>query len=171
MVRLVKTALEIEFDVFDNQEEILREFDIFSQIDDDPISSWLKLAKAKGEVNSENEILLKLIVELHKKIDLLSSYIKNEQNPLVSLGKKAYIDAIGFENFHLKDEILEKKIKYYGRISLPVFPKREIPVFFEKENDLAKIEKLHQKDRSDWNSYFMARERIMIRQLKEKNDS
>ncbi|CAI6152915.1 MAG: hypothetical protein SPLUMA2_SPLUMAMAG2_00315 [uncultured Sulfurimonas sp.] len=48
-----------------------REYQQLSESDEDPISQWLKLAKAKGDTRETDPILLELVVELHRKIDSL----------------------------------------------------------------------------------------------------
>lgn len=171
MARLIEAPLEITYSVYDDDEEILREFNMLSESDDDPVGQWLKLAKARGETSESDQVMLTLLVELHRKIDDLSAYVKKEHTEYIDLDKKARIDGIGFDNFHLKDEIFKPNTKYYGRILMPIFPKREVPLFFECEDGgLAKIKRLHERDRKDWNSYVTARERVMIRQMRAKKD-
>ena len=71
----------------------------------------------------------------------------------------------------MESEVFNEGKSYYGRIVMPVFPKREIPVFFTAtSSNLAKITKLHERDMNDWNAYVTARERVMIREMKAKKD-
>ena len=52
-------------------------------------------------------------------------------------------------------------------VPIPTFPKREIAFYFEAvEPTLAKIEKIHVRDKEAWGYFMVACERIMIRQLK-----
>lgn len=172
MPRLINAPLEICFDVFNNDEMILREFEMLSESDDDPVGQWLKLAKARGETSDSDQVLLTLIVELHRKVDMLSDYIKNEQTKYISLTCKEQINSIGYENFLLNQNALQIGCEYYGRILMPVFPKRQVPIFFKAQSEnLAKITKLHQRDLKDWNAYVAARERVMIRQMRGQNES
>ena len=62
-----------------------REFQQLSESDEDPISQWLKLAKAKGDTRDTDPVLLQLIVELHRKIDALEMFLKDEVPNRVSL--------------------------------------------------------------------------------------
>ncbi len=85
----------------------------------------------------------------------------------ISLINEAMIESIGFEHFKLKEAVLEVGKRYYGRIDMPIHPKREIAVFFEAiDPSLAKIVQMHDRDEKEWASYLTARERVMIRQLK-----
>jgi hypothetical protein len=79
------------------------------------------------------------------------------------------ISDIGFEHIKLEKELLDEGMEYYMRVSMPVFPKREIPIFVKAlDSRVAKILKIHDKDEKDWSAYMMARERVMIREAKGK---
>ncbi len=169
MPRLIDAPLDISFERFCDNENMLREFNSLAQSDEDPVGQWLKLARARGETSESDQVLLTLLVELHRKVDALSSYVKNEQTEYVKLSCDKQIDKIGFEYFLIKDADLKNGEEYYGRIAMPIFPKREVPLFFTcEEKNLAKITKMHERDVKDWNSYVTARERVMIRQIKAK---
>lgn len=168
--RLVKAPISILFSEAEQDLELYeREYQQLSESDDDPISQWLKLAKARGETAESDPVLLNLVVELHRKIDALEMFLKNETPKRVSLIHEAEIDSIGFEHFNLTQEMLEVGKLYYGRIAMPVHPKRDVGVFFEAESPtLAKFVKMHERDEREWASYMTARERILIREAKEK---
>jgi hypothetical protein len=167
-VRLISAPIAIFFSLADeNKEEFEREYHQLSESDDDPIGQWLKMAKARGETAESDPVLLKLMIELHRKIDSLERLIKNEEPKRVGLTCKEMIDSIGFENFMLKNPSLQEGELYYGRIEMPVYPKRDVGVFFKAEDDkLAKIVKMHERDIKDWSAYVTARERVMIREMK-----
>jgi hypothetical protein len=168
--RLVSAPIAISFDNLKlNKEEFEREYHKLSESDDDPIGQWLKMAKARGETADSDPVLLKLMVELHRKIDNLERLVKNEKPKRIELSKHVIIESIGFENFKLKSKVLEIGELYYGRIEMPVHPKRDVGIFFRAEdNDLAKIVKMHDRDIKEWSAYVVARERVMIREMKEK---
>jgi hypothetical protein len=170
MPRLVKAPISIVFSKNEiDPENFDREYHSLSESDDDPISQWLKLAKARGETAETDPVLLQLIVELHRKIDSLEMLIKNEKPKRVSLSFEAKIESIGFEHFNLEEELLEENELYYGRVEMPVHPKRDVAIFFQAESKtLAKIVKIHDRDEKEWASYMTARERVLIRELKEK---
>ncbi len=169
-IRFVNAPLKIEFDVKDAfPEEFQREFDRLAHSDEDPVGQWLKLAKARGETSESDQVLLTLLVELHRKVDELSAYIKDEKPEFVKLAIKSEIDSIGFEHFKLRENLFETGRKYYARVSMPIFPKREIPLFFRAiDKNIAEILLLHEQDEKDWNAYMVARERVMIRQRRAK---
>ncbi|WP_457743723.1 hypothetical protein [Sulfurimonas sp.] len=168
--RLVPAPISIQFSQADISQELFeREYQKLSESDDDPISQWLKLAKARGETAESDPVLLNLMVELHRKIDALEMFLKNETPQRVSLTSAAEIGAIGFEHFELKEPLLEKDKLYYGRVEMPVHPKRDIGVFFKAlSSKLANIIKIHERDEKEWAAYMTARERILIRELREK---
>jgi len=164
--RLVKAPISIVYDLA-NTDLHEREYHTLSEADDDAIGQWLKLAKAKGETSESDPIALKLLIELHRKIDNLERLIKNEKSPRIPLSSKAEIAKIGFGFFELEEDQLDSESGYYGRITMPTYPQREIGVFFKAVNErLAKIEKIHDRDEKEWGAYVAARERVMIRELK-----
>lgn len=168
-VRLVKAPISISFSKSTlDDETMLREFHKLSDADDDPINQWLKLAKGRGETAETDPVVLNLLVELHRKLDALESLIKNEQPIRLKLTQDANIESIGFEYFNLLENVLLPEQIYYGRLAMPVHPKRDIAVFFMAESQtLAKIIKIHERDEKDYNSYLTARERVLIREAKE----
>jgi len=168
-IRLVPAPISIVFSEADvDRENFMREYSQLSESDDDPISQWLKLAKARGEASESDPVLLNLVVELHRKIDALEMFLKNEQPKRISLTNEANIVSIGFEYFKLAEEILQEGKEYYGRILMPVHPKRDVAVFFQAESKtLAKIIKMHERDEKEWAGYMTARERVLIREAKE----
>jgi len=168
--RLVPAPISIQFSQADIDMELYeREYQQLSESDDDPISQWLKLAKARGETAESDPVLLNLMVELHRKIDALEMFLKNEEPKRISLTYEAQIKAIGFEHFELKDALLEEGTLYYGRVDMPVHPRRDIGIFFKAlSQTLVQIVKIHERDEKEWAAYMTARERILIRELREK---
>ena len=168
-VRLVPAPISLVFSQKNVDEEAyLREFHQLSESDDDPISQWLKLAKARGETSDSDPVLLNLIVELHRKIDSLEMFLKNEEPKRLSLISENEIQSIGFEHFKLSEPLLEAGVEYYGRIEMPVHPKRDVAVYFTAEDStLARITKMHERDEREWAGYMTARERVLIREAKE----
>ncbi|MCD6172517.1 MAG: hypothetical protein J7J96_01855 [Sulfurimonas sp.] len=168
--RLVPAPISLVFSQANiNKDLFEREYHQLSESDDNAINQWLKLAKAKGETSDTDPVLLNLIVELHNKIDALEMFLKDETPVRVSLTVEAQIDSIGFEYFNLSDELLDKGLEYYGRIEMPVHPKRDVGVFFVAESKtLAKITRIHDRDEKEWGSYMTSRERVLIREAREK---
>lgn len=171
-VRLVSAPISIVFNEAQIDKDVyLREFAQLSESDEDPINQWLKLAKAKGEVSDTDPVLLNLVVELHKKIDALERFLKNEEPQRVSLVNETAIESIGFEHFKLKEPLLQEGVEYYGRVQMPVHPKRDIAIFFTAiDSSLAKITKMHERDEKEWSAYLTSRERVLIREAREKRE-
>ncbi|WP_345993335.1 hypothetical protein [Sulfurimonas sp. HSL-1716] len=173
-IRLVPAPISITFSpAAEDEENFLREYHKLSQTDDDPIAQWLKLAKARGDTSQSDPVLLNLMVELHRKIDELEKFIKDEKPVRIELMHHADIESIGFHHFKIKEEILSAGVEYYGRIEMPVYPKRDIGIYFKAlDGDIAEIIKMHDRDEKEWNTYLTARERILIREMKEgKSDT
>ncbi|SFV75483.1 FIG00469824: hypothetical protein [hydrothermal vent metagenome] len=170
MARLISAPLSLMFDkVSTNQEGFEREYHQLNDSDDNAIHKWLKLAKARGETAETDPILLNLLVELHNKIDALEMFLKDEKPQRVFLQYNAIIDAIGFEHFEISKPLFEEQETYYGRIDMPIYPKRDIGIFFQAETKtLAKITRMHERDEQEWNAYFTSRERILIREARRK---
>lgn len=168
--RLVPAPISLCFSEADlNKVAYEREYQSLSESDEDPISQWLKLAKAKGDTRDTDQVLLQLIVELHRKIDSLEMFLKDEVPTRLSLTCESKISAVGFEYFEIEMPLFEVGKRYYGRIEMPVYPKRDVGVFFEAESEkLAKIVKMHERDEKEWNAYMTARERVLIREAREK---
>ena len=169
-VRLVPAPISIAFSEVGSDFEVYnREYHQLSESDDNAINQWLKLAKARGETAETDPVLLNLLVELHNKIDALEMFLKNEEPKRISLSVKAEIESIGFEHFNLKDRLLEEGREYYGRVEMPVHPKRDIGIFFRAQSQtLAHITKIHDRDEREWGAYLTARERVLIREAKER---
>ena len=171
-LRLIPAPISIEFSLDENiDENFKREFDSLSESDDDAIGQWLKIAKARGETRESDPVLLMLVTELHRKVDQVIKKIDNVEQELIALDNSEEINGINFDHFNFKRAVLEPFKRYYGRISMPTFPKRDVAVFFKAiDKNTAEFEILHQRDRKEWNSYVTSRERAMIREMKEKNE-
>lgn len=171
-MRLVPANLDIVFEeAGDRENEFLREFDKLSGNEDDPLGAWIKRAKAKGDTKESDQVILTLLVELHRKFDELNAYIKNEKFVKIELAQSSVLDGINFENFRIKEAKFKEGARYYGRIFMPIFPKRDVAIFFEAlDEKTAKITRINESDESDYNGYVTARERAMIRELKEVKD-
>ena len=169
-VRLVNAPISISFSesTEENKELFLREYDKATQTDDDPIAQWLKVAKARGETVDSDAVVLNMLIELHRKIDNLEKYIKNEPSALVSLSCSEDIQSIGHEHFKLVKPTLIAGMNYYGRVTMPIHPKRENAIYFTAlDTSLAAITKMHTRDEQEWSMYLTARERTLIREMKE----
>ena len=166
--RLIPAPLSITFSSATlDDTHFEREYQALSGVDDDPIGQWLKLAKAKGETQETDKVLLQLMIEMHRKIDHLESLIKDETPQRVSLTDETMVESIGFDTFKLEKDLFQAGDTYYGRLSLPVYPKRDVAIFFQAlDSKQGKIQRIHERDQIEWNAYVTARERIMIREMK-----
>lgn len=167
-VRLFKAPLSMVYERDSSgDEKFLREFNSILPGDEDALGAWLKRAKSRGETKESDQVLLTLVIELHRKIDALSDYIKNEHKQYLPLKESADIDEIGFTYIKISEDKFTKDEIYYARIAMPIFPKRNLSLYLRAQDErLAKIENMHEEDEADWNAYVMARERVMIRELR-----
>lgn len=169
-IRLVEASLNASFEEGTPQNEMLmKEFKRLLMVHDDPLSIWLKSEKIRKESEDTDKVLLMLIAELHRKVDVLSWQLQ-EKGPIhLPLNFSEMIESIGHGYFKFSQACLEEGKEYYSRIDMPTFPRRFVPVFFEALSaDMAKIVLMHEDDKKDWSTYMVACERVMIRQMKGK---
>jgi len=167
-IRFVVAPLAVHLEkVGEKEVDFTKEYNSLSEFEEDSVGQWLKIAKARGETSESDQVLLTLLVELHKKVDTLTAIIKKEEKTLLPLMTTTMISDIGFEHIRLEEAILEVGERYYLRVEMPVFPKREVPIFIDALSaEVGLITNMHDKDERDWSSYVAARERVMIRERK-----
>ena len=167
-VRLFKAPLSMVYERDSSgDEKFLREFNSILPGDEDALGAWLKRAKSRGETKESDQVLLTLVIELHRKIDALSDYIKNEHKQYLPLKESVDIDEIGFTHIKISEDKFTKDEIYYARIMMPIFPKRNLSLYLRAVSEnLVKIENMHEEDEADWNAYVTARERVMIREMR-----
>ncbi|AQW86147.1 hypothetical protein CPIN18021_0946 [Campylobacter pinnipediorum subsp. caledonicus] len=168
-IRLIPADLTIDFELDKHKNErFFKEFTSITNNEEDQLGAWLKRAKARGETKESDQVLLTLLVELHRKFDELSATIRQESREFLKLNDNDKISGIGFEYFCIENDKFIKDEFYYARIAMPVFPKRTIAIYFKSiDEKTAHIVNMHLDDEESWNSYVTARERVMIRQLRE----
>lgn len=170
-IRLVKASLKITFEESDVENaEFNKEYYALIQLNEDPLGAWLRSSKIRKEADETNQVLLTLLIELHRKVDNLTQSMKHPEPLTISLAQEGSLQAIGHGYFEFDDARLEIGKTYYGRVDVPTFPRREMPLFFEAiSSSVAKILFMHEDDEKDWSGYMVACERVMIRQMKGKN--
>ena len=170
-MRIISAPLKIAFNKLDSANlAIFRgEFDRLSENNDDPISVWLRNVRSRGKSVDENEPIIQLLVELHRKIDALNAQISNVKEEFLALDSNAILESISHNLLIFNDSVLESGEKYYARLDIAVFPVRKIPLFFyAKDSKNAEIYLMHGRDEVDFDNYIAARERSLIREAKAK---
>ena len=164
----IRTVINIFFQEVAHGKELFEaEFEKFSETDSDPISQWVKKAKAKGELDSDDYTVVYLLTELQRKVDELTKIIKNETQDRIHLQYRSTIESCWYEEIELAGEEFEEGKIYYARLDLPIFPKREVPMFIKASNSTtAVIVRMHERDRKDWDSYLVTKEREQILDMK-----
>lgn len=167
-IRFVPAVLDLAYEeVGENSEKFEREFNVISEAEENSITQGIKHVKMRGETDETNLLMLNILSELYRKMDKIEQLLMHGDSKRLALASNGYIDNIGLEHFKLTEDILETGKHYYGRLELTTFPKREIAFYFEAiDPSIAKIEKIHVRDREAWGYFMTACERIMIRQLK-----
>ncbi len=167
-VRLIEAPLEIAFSVQSfNEVDFEREYIQLSEVENDAIGQWLRNARGRGDTGENDTIVIQLLVELYRKIDHLEQVVLQSAPKRIPLSLEGKIARIGYEHFELLEPQLVTGEHYYGRLEMPIHPKRDVSFYFEAISPtLAKFVRMHQKDTSDWATHMMARERAMIRHLK-----
>lgn len=167
-IRLIPANLDLEFEVeSNNKDEFLKEFNLITQNEEDPLGAWLKRAKARGETKESDQVLMTLLIELHRKFDALNEKLSGQGKQRIKLNKNTKIQKIGFEHIMADEKIFKTDESYYARVVLPIFPVRTLAMFLRAiDEQTCKITRLHEDDESDWNAYVTARERVMIRQIR-----
>ena len=173
-MRIINAPLKIDFGkiMAENEAECKAEFDRLSENNDDPISAWIRTTRARGRIIDENEPILQLLIELHRKIDALVAQINNESKNYLALESSATLESIGHNLLIFGDDLaseLEVGAKYYARLDIAVFPARKIPLFFiANDSKNAEICLMHGRDEVDFDNYIAARERSIIRESKRQ---
>ena len=131
------------------------------------IDEWLSHEKVRGESENSDPLTLKLLVELYKKVDELSSIIKNQHIPPKPLKFNFTTSKIGYEGFEFDNECLEVGVTYYARVNLPLFIRREVLMYFKAVTPkCAKILKISRGNEREWNAFVAESERLEIRKVK-----
>ena len=131
------------------------------------IDEWLSHEKVRGESENSDPLTLKLLVELYKKVDELSSIIKNQHTPPKPLKFNFITSKIGYEGFEFDNECLEVGVTYYARVNLPLFIRREVLMYFKAVTPkCAKILKISRGNEREWNAFVAESERLEIRKAK-----
>jgi hypothetical protein len=168
-VRFVPASLDIVYEeVLDSNRTIFKdEYDRLSEYENDDMKEWVKKLKAKGQLEDTDKILLTLLVELHKKVDNLEALLKQKENNTLKLQHNSKIVGINFDYIQTDGYDFLENTLYYAKIFLPVFPKREIPIYINGiTKHIGKIHLISQKNIEDWNALVMTKEREQIRKLK-----
>lgn len=165
MIRFINAPLSLDFDLYSPRYDAFeREYVLLSQSVEDPALEWVKLAKARGETDDTDTVLLDLMIELYKKLERIEAKLDGKTPHYEPLTISCHIDEIGFEHLHIVTPLAVGEI-YYARADLPVFPKRIVPLFFRAlEPHIAVIERMHDRDKADWDAYIVRREREIIKE-------
>lgn len=167
-IRLVKATINLSYEEMgEGEERFEHEFNQIGEAEENSITQGIKHAKVRGELDETNALMLNIMAELYRKIEKIELILTKGKLNRLDLASEGLIESIGLDHFKLNSEQLEIGKRYYGRLEIATFPKREIAFYFEAEEpSLARIEKIHVRDKEAWGYYMTACERVMIRQMK-----
>ena len=167
-IRFVTAFLKIAFEPSSVENTtFIQEYYALLQINDDPLGLWLKSSKIRKEAEASDQVILTLLIDLHRKIDALTHLSTSDKPLYLPLKSDGMLKAIGHGYIEFDSNLLNPNEQYYARIDMPTFPRRQIPLFFEAQSEsVGKIVLMHEDDENDWNAYMVACERVMIRQMK-----
>lgn len=167
-IRLVPAFLKVAYEPSSLENTpFMQEYYALLQLNDDPLGLWLKSSKIRKESEESDQVLLTLMIELHRKIDKLTHLVTSDQPLYMPLSLNGTVKAIGHGYLEFDSNVLISKASYYARIDMPTFPRRQMPIFFEAVSEsIGKIVMMHEDDEHDWSAYMVACERVMIRQMK-----
>lgn len=162
--KLIPYQIFVEFQI-DNNGEFELEFN--SKRAD--IQEWLIHEKAHGEAENSDPLVLKLLVELHKKIDELSDIINSKNEPIVKLANNQVTSEISFDGFKFSHHCLNKNEIYFARLKVPDSFKKNILVYFKAIDEMtAKIERISLNDERQWSSFVAQSQMMQIRKQKQQ---
>ena len=170
--RTVQAPLNLEFALIEaadseSTKAYEREYASLSNADADPLGEYMKYARAKADSREADDIVLKLLVTLHYKLDEIKNILTDNVRQFVKLESKENVEALGHSVIIMPKAVFQKGAQYYARIDLPVFPERLIPIFLEAiEPKVAKVKRIHERDERDWDRSITSRARSLIRELK-----
>lgn len=167
-IRFVTAFLKIAYEQSSLEDTtFIQEYYALLQLNDDPLGLWLKSSKIRKESEQSDQVLLMLLIELHRKIDKLTHLVTSDEPLYLPLALQGNLKAIGHGFIEFDSNVLIPKESYYARIDMPTFPKRQMPIYFEALSEsVGKIVMMHEDDKKDWSTYMVACERVMIRQMK-----
>ncbi|WP_263832294.1 hypothetical protein [Sulfurospirillum oryzae] len=167
-IRFVTAFLKIAYEPSSLENTtFIQEYYSLLQLNDDPLGLWLKSSKIRKESEQSDQVLLTLLVDLHRKIDKLTHLMTSEAPLHIPLSCEGMLKSIGHGYIEFDSNVLQVSETYYARIDMPTFPRRQIPLFFEAISEsVGKIVMMHEDDEKDWSGYMVACERAMIRQMK-----
>lgn len=159
--RLIKSSIKVDFEL--NKDG---KFDAEFNSSRSSIEEWLSFEKAKygGE---DNELTLKLLVEIFKKLDELTEILNDKNGSKLKLENSAVADFIGYEGFKFKQNILQTDKEYFAKLHLPLLAHQKINIFFKAiDEQTARITQITANDEKTWSHFVAGSEMLLIRKAK-----
>lgn len=170
--RLVPCELELAFSRLDsttpqNLEGFEREFRALARERGGSAQEWLNRNKSKNRLEDTDEVLLELLLELYRKVEHIEQILQDKTRRFEKLDSESVAHFVGHGVLCLDKPRLEVGSAYYVRVFLPLFPPRYVGVFARAvDRDIFHLERVHESDSSDFDSYVVECERAMIRDSK-----
>ena len=160
--RLIDSSLRVNFEPFTEGKFENEFYGSRSGIDE-----WLSFERAKGDMENSDPLTIKLLVEVYKKLEELTTLLREHRDPYSPLERAAVATKVGFEGFCFGEDTLEAGETYFGRLNLNISLKRVIPVqFVALDARAAKITRIAPNDEKEWSHFVAQSEIIAIRKAK-----
>ena len=169
--RLVDSRLQIEFQCLDDSilPKVTEEYESLNQAHNSSIDRWLGTLKAKSgdcKCGGGSMVLGEMLAQIYKKLEHIENLISGDSARYVDLGEIAHTSKLGHGVILLVDGYKDLQIdkEYYGRLLLPLFPSRQVPLVAVAIGPQAlSVTKMGERDLKDYDSYIVGVEREMLR--------
>lgn len=167
--RLGRCHLKLAYEYVEEQKSHLYEEEFFSlaAFSETPMLKWIKTMHSKSALSEENMIIVEILTEMYKKLDKLERILTHQDQNLLPLSHEARLGFVGHDALCLDErqsfgEIVGQGM-IYARVFVPLFPERIVGIFAKVLHpQIAKIEHIHIKNRTYFDTFVADCERSMI---------
>lgn len=132
-IRLVKASLKIAFESGDSENsEFIKEYYNLIQLNDDPLGAWLRSSKTRKEADETNQVLLTLLIELHRKVDNLTHTMKTDAPLVLPLKNQENLISIGHGYFQFENNVLKLGKNIMEELMFPLFQGEKCRFFLKQ---------------------------------------
>lgn len=167
--RLGKCSLNLAYEYIDEQCVHMYEEDFaaLAAFSETPMLKWIKTMHSKNTLSEEGVIIVEILTEMYKKIDRLERILTHQDENLLPLAHEARLRFVGHDALCLGEEQSFGEMigqgRIYARMFVPLFPERIVGIFAKVLHpQIAKIEHIHIKNRTYFDTFVAECERSMI---------
>lgn len=167
--RLGRCHLHLAYEYIQAQKISLyeEEFSTLAIFSEAPILKWIKTMHSKSALGEENVVIIEILTEMYKKLERLEQILTHKEQELLPLAHKAKLRFVGHDALCLDEDQSFGDYKgenaIYVRMFVPFFPERTLGIFARVLHpQVAKIEHIHIKNRTYFDTFVAECERGMI---------